>query len=308
MARVSFKQLPSDEEPIGELLSRVERKFKRENVRRKAEKWMPIHFNETLPFGVVWFGDPHLDDGGVNMPLLRGHIAICQAPGIYAACVGDYTNNWVGNLARLYGDQETGKKSARRLVHWFMNGCGLRWALLLLGNHDTWNEGEAILGLMADKGIHLANWEAQLEFRAAGQKWLVHVAHDFKGSSIHIPCYGGIRKARTESPAELFISGHRHSYGTASLADCERSRFIRVAMARGYKWSDQHAKVNGYTQNEEGASIMTVFNPYAKTRAGRITVFEDLEMGAAVLKSLRDQHLPKRTPQRAAKPRNRKPR
>lgn len=305
---MKFKALPSADEPIDEYLDRRCKQFGREQTRRKAEKWMPVTFNETGAFAVVFFGDPHLDDGGCNIPLLREHIKLCKAPGIYAACVGDYTNNWVGNLARLYGEQEADKKTARRLAHWFMNGCGLRWSVLLLGNHDTWNEGEAILGLMADKAVYLPNWEAQLEFRAGGNKWLVHMAHDFKGSSIHIPCYGGIRKARTESPAELFISGHRHSYGGASLADCERGRFIRVGMARGYKWADTHAKVNGYTQGEEAASIMAIFNPKAKTRAGRITLFEDLEIGAAVLKTLRGETKAKAKPRAPRKAPSNKPR
>lgn len=305
MARVKVPKLPDPAEPMESLLDRRCAAFTRGQKRRDAEKWIPITFNETGPFAVVMFGDPHIDDDGCNMPLLREHVKLCKAPGIYAACVGDFTNNWVGRLARLYSDQETTKHTARRLARWFLKDAGLRWAFLLMGNHDEWNEGDAILSLIADTGVYFPAWEAQMEFRAGGDKWLVHAAHDFKGSSIHLPCYGGLRKARTESPAELFISGHRHSYGGASLADDERGRFIRVAMARGYKWADHHAKVNGYTQGTQAPSIMAVFNPGAKTRAGRVTLFEDLEIGAKLLKTLRDEAKPKSKGKKSAAKRER---
>ncbi|MFP3443133.1 hypothetical protein R0K18_35895, partial [Pantoea sp. SIMBA_133] len=75
-----------------------------------------IKVNETKPYAILAFGDPHLDDDGCAIPILRKHLDIASREGVYSINIGDTHNNWVGRLERLYAHQETSKNTGKRLV------------------------------------------------------------------------------------------------------------------------------------------------------------------------------------------------
>lgn len=137
---LNFPELPAKEEPIGDLLDRVEANYKRQRRHVDASQWQRIRVDEKLPIAVVHFGDCHLDDPGCNLPLLRKHVDLVRrTEGCYALNVGDYTNNWVGRLARLFANQDLGQSSARRLAEWLLvsdYGLNGHWLAVVLGNHD----------------------------------------------------------------------------------------------------------------------------------------------------------------------------
>lgn len=276
-------------EDVADLIRRRAAHSDRMAKRRATETWLPICVPEHGPFGVVWFGDPHLDDDHCDWGTLLEHVEICRTTdGLYGASVGDATNNWVGRLMRLYGDQSATKSEARQLAKWFMRDCGVNWLLWLIGNHDEWNEGEAILGLISNGATYLPSWESRLEFRACGQSWRVHAAHDFKGSSIWNPTHGPLRKGMmTGGLAELYVCGHRHTFAQQTVEIEERGTIVHAVRARGYKRHDHHAVVNGFPQGKSGAAVLTIFNPQASSPAGRIMTFADVATGAAVLSVLR---------------------
>lgn len=261
----------------------------RDNIKRSlnGRKWQTVDLDERQPFAVIWFGDLHADDDNCNWPLLLQHLEIARRPGVYAAHVGDATNNWVGRLMRLYAEQSTSRDEARKLCRWLMRDAGVPWLFWLLGNHDAWESGDAIAELMSDGVVPLYDWEARLRFRAAGQEWLVHAAHDFPGNSMWNIVHGPGRAARMSSMAELLICGHKHDWGVGSFELAGHDRVVHTIRARGYKWSDKHALVNGFQQSTNGAAVMTIFNPSADSAAGRILSFPDPVAGAAVLEAMR---------------------
>jgi hypothetical protein len=71
----------------------------------EARRLIPIRIKVDGPIGIAHFGDPHVDDDGTNIELLEQHVKVVNATdGLFAANVGDYRNNWVGRLARLWAD------------------------------------------------------------------------------------------------------------------------------------------------------------------------------------------------------------
>lgn len=289
MARVKAPTLPDAREPLNDIIAHRVRRFEREAARRRAERWHPITLAESGPFGAMFFGDPHLDDNGCNWPLLLRHVELCRRPGVYGVCVGDKSNNWVGRLVREYADQETAKSDARRLVSWFLRDAGINWAFCVMGNHDVWNEGDAILGLIADQATYFPHWEARVELRAAGAAFRVHCRHDFPGSSIYNKTHGPSRAALFGGEAELYVCGHRHTFATQSFEQEESGRLVHAVRARGYKEADTYATVCGFAQGQAGASVFVLFNPAAETPAGRITTFADPALGVQVLEALRSK-------------------
>jgi hypothetical protein len=281
----------SADEAVADLIGHKVRNFERAKKRRKSEAWFPLHMPESGDaFAVCWFGDPHLDDDNCDWPTLLDDISrVAETPGMYGACIGDLTNNWVGRLARLYGDQQSTRKEARQLARWFLRDCGVDWRLCTLGNHDEWNEGEAIMGMIADECCYMPFWEARVEIRdGAGGKWRVHAAHDFRGTSIYNGTHGPSRAAMfSGGAAELYVCGHKHFVGSQGFEIAENGTFVRAIRARGYKAHDRHATVNGFPQGQLGHSVVTIFNPRARTAAGRIIVCEDVATGCDVLTALR---------------------
>ncbi len=281
-------KLPDADEPVAALIARHVSRFDREHRRRKAEKWLPITLDEGGPFGVIVFGDPHMDANGCNWPLLLRHIELAKRPGTYGICVGDKTNNWVGRLVREYADQHTTASDARRLAKWYLHGAGVSWIAHVLGNHDVWNDGAAIYGLLNDDAYYFPHWEARIELWAAGDAWRIHVAHDFRGQSIYNKTHGPSRAAMfSGGAAELYVCGDKHTFGAQSFEIEETGRLVHSARARGYKFHDDYAVQCGYAQGEAGASIFVLFNPHAQTAAGRMQVFADVELGAEILAAMR---------------------
>lgn len=287
MKTVTMPALPSADTPLAELISRHVERYDRRTKRRKAEKWFPISIKETQPFGIVFFGDPHLDDPDCDWRLLQSHIEITKQPGIYAACVGDKTNNWVGNLVRLYADQHTTASDARRLAGWYLKDAGIPWLFHVLGNHDLWNQGDAILSLINDNTYYFADWDARVNIRAGGQSWKIHCAHDFKGTSIWNRTHGPMRAAMLSGEADLYVCGHRHTFGMQTVEIEETGQVKHVVRTRGYKMHDHYAVVNGFSQGKVGSAVFVLFDPGAASEAERMTTFASVEFGARVLAGLR---------------------
>lgn len=284
---VSYAKLPSADAPIDEIITARRAHFQRTKARVDAEQWQTVHVRDALPIGIVWFGDPHIDDDGCNWPLLERHILLCAAPGVYGANIGDSTNNWAGRLARLYSKQETSAHTARRLAKWFMADCGVTWLLWLMGNHDLWDSGADLLRSMdIHNKVEMRDWAAKIELRFPGGTAVrVHAAHDFPGHSMWNIGHGPLRAARMGGSADLYVCGHKHDW-TVGAFETADGRCPVIARARGYKWHDEYATVGGFQQSQHGAAIMTIIDPRA-TAAGRVLAFADVEQGAAVLKALR---------------------
>lgn len=134
---LELPDFPSDDVPIDRLLDLAEERSRLRAQSHEAHTWFGVKVKEDKPIGILWFGDPHVDDNGCDWQLLRRHAHLCKTTeGLYGANIGDTTNNWAGRLAALYAKQDASLKTARRFAAWFMLDSGIKWMLWLIGNHD----------------------------------------------------------------------------------------------------------------------------------------------------------------------------
>jgi hypothetical protein len=293
--------LPDTEEPIADWLNRRERTFGRRQARRKAELWMPITVPEHQgrPFGVAFFGDMHADNPDCNIPLLRADLkAVATTPGMYGVHIGDGTDNWVGRLMSEHQKSETTQAQARRFIKWILHKSGVDWLCWLGGNHDKWNEGLAILGLLAGDSFYLPFWEAKLEIRCGREKWRVHAAHDFRGHSDWNITHGPLKAAYKGTIADLYVCGHKHDWGTQAFEIAGHGRVVHAARTRGYKWADDYATEHGFQSSQHGAGIVAIFDPRETDAARRVMLVPDIQRGCEILEALRR---PKAAPKRKRK-------
>lgn len=272
-----------EEESIDEILARQMKAFERKAKAAEARKWFTIQIHEEKPYGIIWFGDPHIDDSGCNLPLLRRHLEVAKQPGIYGGNIGDTTNNWpwTGRLARLWAESEVSDKTAKKMAEWFMFDAGVRWLVWLIGNHDEWNGGADFYKRLGASYVPVIDWAAQFTIaHASGATTRIDAAHGRKGSSIYNPAHGTLRAAKFGEEADMFVTGHIHSFQSTEFEDADRQHKTWLLQARGYKFHDHYAKTGGFAEYQHGASILSVIDP----ATGRVLqCFSDPEEGADYL-------------------------
>jgi hypothetical protein len=289
--------LEDPQEPIEALLARAQSLYDHKARAEDAAEWCSVQVHDKKPIGVLWFGDPHLGDNGCDIGLLRRHIQLCnETSGLYGANIGDTTNNWVtgGKLAKLWAEQDASISTERRLAKWFLRESGVNWIVWLIGNHDAWNSGEALLREMNTTGVFMQNWEAKFRFVfPTGEEIKVHAAHNFKGFSDWNPMHGPLKASIKSSNADLYVAGHIHTPGSMQIDLPGSDRFPLLLRVSSYKRYDLHAKLHGFPDHKRGSAVLTIFNPDATDHSGKITHFFDVELGARVLTMLRG-HAPSR--------------
>lgn len=274
--------------PIDEIRKRMRENFERKKSIADSRNWFEIKLKENRPYGLLWFGDPHLDDDGCNWPLVEKHVAIAQHDGIYGCNIGDTTNRWVGRLMAKYASQETSMETADRLAEWFMLDSGVNWLVWLLGNHDLWQNGSAMYKRMGAQRVPVIDWRAKFRIvHPNGSALRVDAAHGRKGTSIYNELHGTLREAVMGEVADLYVTGHTHNYAMEHLEVASKDHVCWLAQLRGYKHFDEYALVKGFPEYRHGAAVLAIVDPGATDGNPIIQMFEDVEVGADYLKWLR---------------------
>ena len=66
--------LPDPDLPISDILAHRRAAFERKHTHHKAKRWRRYHIPTKGPYALMFFGDPHLDDDGCNLPLWDAHV------------------------------------------------------------------------------------------------------------------------------------------------------------------------------------------------------------------------------------------
>lgn len=281
--------LPDERLDTSELLKRRASQFQRLSTAKEARRLVPVQVTVDGPIGIAHFGDPHVDDDGTNIVALQRHVSLInKTPGLMAGNVGDYHNNWVGRLARLYGEQSTSAKDAWQLVEWLIHACP--WLYLVSGNHDLWSGTGDPLAWMARQlpTVHQSSG-LRLELSLpSGRTLRINARHDFKGHSQWNTAHGPSKAAQMGWRDHILTCGHTHVSGYQVVRD-PSTRLISHAIRVGsYKTYDRYADELGLPDQNIFVCPVTIIQPqYADDDPRFISVFFDPEMAADVLKFLR---------------------
>lgn len=272
-----------DDIPVDDIVDQLHQRFKKRKKYREAKKWSPIHMNTDEPIGLLWLGDPHIDDNHCDWDALRAHLDIINNyDGVYGCSLGDQQNNWVGRLGRLYGEQDTSHKTAWKLVEWLIQE--MNPMILIGGNHDMWSGAGDPLKWIAEEHTVFENWEARIALKFPNKRECkIFVAHDMAGHSQWNPLHAQTKTAKFRSHAHLYISGHKHNWALGQIELVEEERTAWLARARGYKYHDTYAFVKGFEQQKFGQAIMQVIDPTNPSEVSWVQCFADPQEGAEYL-------------------------
>jgi hypothetical protein len=264
------------------------KQFQLNKDRKAVLDLLPIDIHIDGPVGIALIGDPHLDDDNCDLMRVKSHVdAIAQTEGLLGLCVGDYTNNWVGRLEKLYSKQIATRRHAHVLCEWFFSS--VKWLVAVGGNHDAWNNGNEIFRYMARlTETHYSEHGGRFLLRFPnGNSCTLNTRHTFKGKSQYNPAFGPNKEAMFGYRDDLHVCGHIHQDGHQThRVSGKRVHGITVG---SYKRFDEYAVVNGFSEDDNSPAYLVIIDP-SKERGsdGFINVFPDFETGVEYLNLIRN--------------------
>jgi hypothetical protein len=288
-ADVTLPEFPDDDISVDEIREMMVKRFEKRQSYQKAKDWFSIKVNIKGPIGVTFWGDPHVDDDGCNWPLLNHHCDIHRAnKALFSVNIGDTINNWADRLAKLYANQETSLKTAKKLAEWFLKDSGIRWICWLAGNHDLWTDFTDYLRAQNVARIPMEDWQARFKLVFPnGREAKIWAAHNFAGHSQFNTLHGPQKAAHSKAEADIYASGHTHNWAIHQEESASRDFTYWLIRSRGYKYIDDYALKLGHFPQAEGASITCVINPDAESQSGFIQAFADMDVASDYLAWLR---------------------
>lgn len=278
--------IPQDDVPIAELIAHRKKQFEKKKLHEESRKLIPVKIRLDGPIGVLHFGDPHVDDDGTDIAALEHHKKLCSTvEGLFAANVGDITNNWVGRLAKLYDSQSTSAPQAWRLAEWLLKDT--RWLYIIAGNHDAWSgAGDPIKWIARQEDSLYQSSEVRLDLRFPNSASVrINARHDFAGSSQWNPAHGPMKSVFHGVRDHVAICGHKHKSGYGIIKDPDSGIACHAIQVASYKLYDRYARDKGFRDQTLSPCVLTVIDPaLPQTHPDLVKVFWDADEGVSFLK------------------------
>lgn len=287
---------PSPELSAEELIELRRRQFAQKKEYEDERRLIRIEMHSDDPIGILHLGDPHVDDDGCDWDLLLRDIDLIRTtPGMYCSNVGDTTNNWVGRLAKLYGQQSTSSKQAWILAEWFIRRLEGRWLYMVGGNHDAWSgDADPLQWIAGSVRALYEPSEARIGLSFPNGKIVrINCRHDFSGHSQWNPTHGPMKALQLGVRDHIAICGHKHKSGYSPLVDPEDAAGDRIVchaiQVASYKRYDRYARDKGFRDQSISPCVVTVINPKADHPADLVQVFWNPPTAVRHLKMLRGE-------------------
>lgn len=263
----------------------------RQNYEIKKSVWESYQNQYTAdigegPYGILFMGDPHMDDDGCDLDRIDSDFALVSStPRLFAACLGDLTNNWIGRLAGLYAGQHTTDSDAEEMIEWFVSSVD--WLFIVLGNHDKWSPLAA--RICREYGVRHVPHGGKFTIVSGDSSIKVDAKHNHRGSSMYNPAHAQLMKAFRGSDCDIVVGGHHHKSGYSVLKNPETQKITHAISVGSYKRFDPFAHEKDMPDLTISPSVLCVVDA-SRPEEGRVTVFHDVELGADFLRWKIAQH------------------
>lgn len=282
--------LPEELPTAEELIARRKTEWGRYSSAKEARRLIDVKIKMEGPIAICHMGDPHVDDPGTDIGLLEEHVNIVKnTSAMYAANIGDMHNNWVGRLARLYGEQSTSQAEAWVLVEWLINS--MDYLYLIKGNHDVWSGSSDPLDWMIKNPGVVESHGARINLiHPNGAETRINARHDFRGHSMWNEVHGPKKAVKMGWRDHILTCGHKHTSGIG-VDKCPATGLVsHVIRCASYKVWDRYADQLGLPDGNVFPACVTIIDPdEAEDTAKRVTVIMDVENGAEYLTWLRNK-------------------
>jgi hypothetical protein len=275
---------PAANRTIEEIFRDQAERFRQKRAHHDTKRQgIGIELEDEGPYAVMFFGDPHADDDGCDLGYL-GHCLelVRQNPHVFAANIGDLTNNWVGKLAGLYAHQHTTDDEGVALIEWLLES--VPWLFVVLGNHDKWSPVAELL--CRQHNVPYVSHGAKFRIRRGADELVIDARHDHPGRSMYNPSHGQVKRNYRGSDADIIVGGHIHQSAYTLVRNGETGKLGHCIRVSSFKVVDEYADKLGLPDEAISPAVLAVIDPGAGD-LGRVTVFQDPEQGLRLLSALR---------------------
>ena len=296
--KFTFIDLPVDSSrDLSQLLSDRLREEKRTFDADHINKNLCVTFNHSDPIAIVAFGDPHLDDPGTCMSKIIEDLNYVKSnKNVFGVCVGDLSNNWVGRLTALYGEQTTTVAESWMLVEWFCQE--IPWLAMVLGNHDKWNQGvEVLKQITSGKIVQADECSFTLNF-ANKAKFSINARHKWSGNSQWNPAHGVAKYAHFGADYDVLLGGHTHQSAYTQVLATRSHKITHCMQLASYKVLDSYARSEGFRHHNIAPSMCIVVDPRAEKEEDKIVVTYSISKGITLQQALLERYSMKGKPSR----------
>lgn len=286
--------IPQKVRPLDQLLEHRRQEAKRSIEYEDFIKLIPIKVKTDGPYGIMVFGDPHIDNPGCDFPMLEKHLKLAadRKEYVLAGNIGDLQDNWIGRLERLYADTTVNAKEIWALVEWMMRKAGVQWTWLVKGNHDLWSgRNDPLDWIVRGGGVGVSQSHGlRLKFISpSGSSTTMHARHDFSGNSLYNPMHALKKETLHGFRDHIIVAGHRHIGADARDVNGDQMPFVMIRVS-GYKVSDGFRHQLGLHAKPLHPSVMIMVNPdEPETSPNRVWTAPSPEVGADMLDFLRNR-------------------
>lgn len=294
--KTAFKvtsKLPSEVRDFQELLADRKRATRRRLTADSARELIEIQLDISGPFAIAMIGDPHIDNPGCNLELLMKHTeTIVGAEGMFAICVGDVQDNWIGRLSRLWATQGISAAESQVLVNGWLTTLAPKLIALCAGNHDVWAESMSGMGpldwiraggaVMERHGVRM-----RLSTRDR-QQVTINMRHDFPGRSQYNAAHGPNKSLMFGFRDDVAVAGHTHEFGRGVRLDPATRKPMHAIRLGSYKHADEYARQLGMLDNNVTECSVLMVDPGEIDLRHRTWVEDNPFRAARMLNMLRN--------------------
>lgn len=266
--------------------ARLELRLRSERKSAKGDWRKPSYIMQVMQpvFMLGIFGDPHLDNSGTDIEAFEEEAARRDpSQGIYTACVGDFFDNWVGMLGKLYaesGDPEP----AWWLFEHIMDTSPFLFSVS--GNHDLWNTGTVnfLEQFFRERGALLRRSGGRFILGPGERPITVAMRHIWKGNSQYSEAHS-LKRAATFgfTDDDIICGGHTHKGETRRHIRPHDGRVQNLVQVSSFKRLDNFANDRGFMSAETPPIVWLVCDvrePLASFN--RVQSFYDFDTALAV--------------------------
>lgn len=289
-------ELPSELPTYDELLQQRLGQTKRKLAADKARELVDVALHVSGPFGIALIGDPHIDNPGCNLDLLLRHTRLIRdTEGLFAICVGDVQDGWVGRLARLWAFQGVSAPESQVLVDGWLGEFGGKLVALCEGNHDAWLHGlsgnSPLAWIQSHAGTVRQNHGVRIRITSGdGQVVTINMRHDFPGRSQYNAAHGPNKSLLFGCRDDVAVAGHTHEFGMGVRLNPETRTPMHAVRLGSYKHSDEYASQLGLLDNNVTECAVLMVDPAETDPRHRTWIETNPFRAARVLTQLRADH------------------
>lgn len=269
-----------DEDPMESIEAMLKRQERTERL-ANLKKNQVVAIDSDKPVGVTLFSDIHWGATGLDVKALVADTEIVRdADGMYAFCLGDLTDNWIGKLAGIAGEQSVSVPQEKAAAEWWLEQLAGKMPVVVAGNHDNRSITQAhidyVHGMLRGSQLLYGKDEVRFTLKVGDGEWRWKCRHLFKGNSQWNETHAAEKDGKMRDVWDFAASGHYHKPTIIRPFYNEmRDKLCYACNIGTYKGEDDYATMLGYRHHKTEYTATIIYFPDGRVHIAQGATLEE---------------------------------